>query len=404
MFKDITPLLADPAAFGALTDALAGLCAAARRHQGRRPGGARLHPRPPRSRSAPASASSPSARPASSPERRSAQAYDLEYGTAEIEVHAEDLRRGRPRPGHRRRPRHRRHRRGVAAAHPPGGRRGRGRRRADGAGLPGRPRPAGAGSGGRPAGGPAHGLSARRRPRRRHRGPGATRDARGHAQAGPEDPGPPGGVPTRSRRPAARPPPGIDTMGSPEPDRGTRIAHEECSCQTRPSQLAPSASAGRNRLRQARAPPRGPAAQPAENAASGPAEHAQAAPRRARPAEPPRPEPAPPRAPRPAPPAVRPAAGQPAPLRLLQPRTRPPGPARRAALQPVQPGPGAAAADRAQQRPQDRDGARCARSSAPTRSPSAGTAARSARAATRTSRTRSRSRRSSPSWAWTRPP
>lgn len=27
----------------------------------------------------------------------------------------------------------------------------------------------------------------------------------------------------------------IATMGSPEPDRGTRIAHEEPSCQTRPS-------------------------------------------------------------------------------------------------------------------------------------------------------------------------
>ncbi|GGT19489.1 hypothetical protein GCM10010254_45070 [Streptomyces chromofuscus] len=29
--------------------------------------------------------------------------------------------------------------------------------------------------------------------------------------------------------------PRIATMGSPEPDRGTRIAHEEPSCQTRPS-------------------------------------------------------------------------------------------------------------------------------------------------------------------------
>lgn len=27
----------------------------------------------------------------------------------------------------------------------------------------------------------------------------------------------------------------IATMGTPEPDRGTRIAHEESSCQTRPS-------------------------------------------------------------------------------------------------------------------------------------------------------------------------
>ena len=122
MFKDITPLLADPAAFAALTDALAG-------HRCRAAGattvvgieargfilgapvavraGHRLRPGPQGRQAA--------------PERPSAQAYDLEYGTAEIEVHAEDLRRGRPRAGRRRRAGHRRHRRGVGRADPAAG-------------------------------------------------------------------------------------------------------------------------------------------------------------------------------------------------------------------------------------------------------------------------------------------
>ena len=73
MFKDITPLLADPEAFTALTDALAELSPSARRHEGRRPGGPRLHPGRPGRRPGRASASSPSARRASSPERRSAR-------------------------------------------------------------------------------------------------------------------------------------------------------------------------------------------------------------------------------------------------------------------------------------------------------------------------------------------
>ena len=47
MFKDITPLLADPAAFTALTDALAEIAVPHRRHEDRRPGGPRLHPRRP---------------------------------------------------------------------------------------------------------------------------------------------------------------------------------------------------------------------------------------------------------------------------------------------------------------------------------------------------------------------
>ena len=69
MFKDITPLLADPAAFGALVDALAEAVPAARRGQGRRPGGSRIHPGRPRGGPAPASASCRSARPASCPGR-----------------------------------------------------------------------------------------------------------------------------------------------------------------------------------------------------------------------------------------------------------------------------------------------------------------------------------------------
>ncbi len=56
--------------------------------------------------------------------------------------------------------------------------------------------------------------------------------------------------------------------------------------------------------------------------------------------------------------AARPTAGHARTLRrrLLQPCTRPPRPSRRPALQPVQPGPRAPAADSAQQRPEDRVG------------------------------------------------
>ena len=69
VFKDITPLLADPAAFTALTDALAEhqpSAAAPRRSSAWRPAASSSAPPSP---SAPGSASSPYARRASSPER-----------------------------------------------------------------------------------------------------------------------------------------------------------------------------------------------------------------------------------------------------------------------------------------------------------------------------------------------
>ena len=127
MFKDITPLLADPAAFRALTDALAELCG---RHGADKIVGLEARgfilAAPVAVRAGHRLRAGPQGR-ASCPARRSAQAYELEYGTAEIEIHAEDLAAGRPGPGHRRRPRHRRHRRGLAGADPAGRRRGRGR-------------------------------------------------------------------------------------------------------------------------------------------------------------------------------------------------------------------------------------------------------------------------------------
>ena len=134
MFKDITPLLADAEAFAALTDALAEL-ARARRDQGRRPGGARLHPgRPGRLR--PGSGFVPVRKAGKLPGATLAQSYDLEYGSATIEVHQRRLRPGRPGPGHRRRAGHRRHRRGLAGPGPPGRRRAGRRGRPDGARLP----------------------------------------------------------------------------------------------------------------------------------------------------------------------------------------------------------------------------------------------------------------------------
>ena len=158
MFKDITPLLADPAAFTALTDALAEIVVrtGATKVVGLEARGFIL--------GAPVAVRAglgfiPVRKAGKLPGATLSQAYDLEYGSAEIEVHAEDLTAGRPRPGRRRRPGHRRHRRGLDPADPPGGRRGRRPRGPDGAGLPGRPRPPGTGAGRRPAGGAAQGLT-----------------------------------------------------------------------------------------------------------------------------------------------------------------------------------------------------------------------------------------------------
>ncbi|KUJ50093.1 adenine phosphoribosyltransferase [Streptomyces albus subsp. albus] len=90
MFKDITPLLADAEAFGALTDALVDLCA---RHRvdkvvGLEARGFIL--------GAPVAVRAgvgfvPVRKAGKLPGATLGQAYDLEYGTAEIEIHADAL-------------------------------------------------------------------------------------------------------------------------------------------------------------------------------------------------------------------------------------------------------------------------------------------------------------------------
>ncbi|MFJ7130092.1 adenine phosphoribosyltransferase [Streptomyces sp. NPDC098101] len=93
LFKDITPLLADPEAFGALTGALAGLCSAhgATKIVGLEARGFIL--------AAPVAVRAglgfiPVRKAGKLPGATLRQAYELEYGTAEIEVHAEDLAAG----------------------------------------------------------------------------------------------------------------------------------------------------------------------------------------------------------------------------------------------------------------------------------------------------------------------
>lgn len=90
MFKDITPLLADPEAFSALTDALAALCTrhGATKVVGLEARGFIL--------AAPAAVRAgigfvPVRKAGKLPGATLSQAYELEYGSAEIEVHAEDL-------------------------------------------------------------------------------------------------------------------------------------------------------------------------------------------------------------------------------------------------------------------------------------------------------------------------
>lgn len=91
VFKDITPLLADPAAFTVLTDALAELCVrhGATKIVGLEARGFIL--------GAPVAVRAglgfiPVRKAGKLPGATLSQAYELEYGTAEIEVHAEDLR------------------------------------------------------------------------------------------------------------------------------------------------------------------------------------------------------------------------------------------------------------------------------------------------------------------------
>ncbi|MFD4598539.1 adenine phosphoribosyltransferase [Streptomyces sp. NPDC058464] len=93
MFKDITPLLADPAAFTAVTDALAGIAAetGATKVVGLEARGFIL--------GAPVAVRAglgfiPVRKAGKLPGATLRQAYELEYGSAEIEVHAEDLSAG----------------------------------------------------------------------------------------------------------------------------------------------------------------------------------------------------------------------------------------------------------------------------------------------------------------------
>ncbi|GAA3169095.1 adenine phosphoribosyltransferase [Streptomyces virens] len=93
MFKDITPLLADPAAFSALSDALADIArdTGATKVVGLEARGFIL--------GAPAAVRAgvgfiPVRKAGKLPGATLSQAYDLEYGSAEIEVHAEDLSAG----------------------------------------------------------------------------------------------------------------------------------------------------------------------------------------------------------------------------------------------------------------------------------------------------------------------
>ncbi|MFD9545574.1 adenine phosphoribosyltransferase [Streptomyces sp. NPDC060022] len=90
MFKDITPLLADPVAFTALTDSLVELCVrhGATKVVGLEARGFIL--------AAPVAVKSglgfvPVRKAGKLPGATLGQSYELEYGTAEIEIHAEDL-------------------------------------------------------------------------------------------------------------------------------------------------------------------------------------------------------------------------------------------------------------------------------------------------------------------------
>lgn len=153
---------------------------------------------------------------------------------------------------------------------------------------------------------------------------------------------------------------------------GGPVAHEERRCQTRPSHSPPAPSAWGypqppsptrrpTRPRLPQACPRSPG-RPARPGRAPPAPRRAGRPSSSRAPSPMRQEPGPrarcrrPGSGRTAHAARGAPRGRPArPLRLLEPRPRPPRPSRRAALEPVQPRSRAAAADSAQQRPEDRD-------------------------------------------------
>ncbi|MEU3187415.1 adenine phosphoribosyltransferase [Streptomyces sp. NPDC006923] len=93
LFKDITPLLADPKAFTALTDVLAGLCGehGATKVVGLEARGFIL--------AAPVAVRAglgfiPVRKAGKLPGATLSQDYELEYGSAALEVHAEDLQHG----------------------------------------------------------------------------------------------------------------------------------------------------------------------------------------------------------------------------------------------------------------------------------------------------------------------
>lgn len=90
-FKDITPLLADPLAFSALTDALTEICV---RHQATKVVGLEARGF---ILAAPVAVRAgvgfvPVRKAGKLPGATLSQSYELEYGQAEIEIHAEDLR------------------------------------------------------------------------------------------------------------------------------------------------------------------------------------------------------------------------------------------------------------------------------------------------------------------------
>lgn len=93
VFKDITPLLADPKAFAALTDALVGIC--------REQGATKVIGLEARGfiLAAPVAVAAGAGfvavrKPGKLPGPTLAQSYELEYGSEEIEMHAGDLREG----------------------------------------------------------------------------------------------------------------------------------------------------------------------------------------------------------------------------------------------------------------------------------------------------------------------
>ena len=279
----------------------------ARRHrQGRRHRGARLHPRRPGG-VALGVGFVPVRKEGKLPGRdRARRATTWSTATADDRGARGRLRAGRPGPDRRRRARHRRHRRGTAGAHPPGRREVVGRRGADGAGfLGGRD-----GSTGSAALADALLTSdpARRRPADR----------------------------TRPRQTASRNRPSSTPFRCPgDADRSRcRLRREP-----RPEAAAePTRTAAGGRDRPGSDGSRSTPARPARRAAD-----ASARPARRRPPRPPRPRPA--------------VAGRAA----AAARGRRAGSRRRGwrrlgvqRSQPVQPGAGAAAADRAQQRPQGR--------------------------------------------------